>query len=118
MEIDLKDFTLDVATRTFKSCIDLSPVRTGRFRGNWFPSVGQMLVRVTDDVDKTGEKTFALGRVALSQWVPGDTIYITNSLPYAERLEYGWSKQAPAGVVRLTVQSFNEFINKAAEELR
>lgn len=33
----------------------------------------------------------------------GELIYITNNLPYIERLEFGHSKQAPAGMVRLSV---------------
>ena len=30
-------------------------------------------------------------------------IYIQNNLPYANRLENGWSNQAPAGMVALTI---------------
>ena len=35
---------------------------------------------------------------AFSGVVPGDTLYITNSVPYIGRLEEGWSVQAPAGI--------------------
>ncbi len=43
----------------------------------------------------------------------GDVIYLANSLPYIRRLEYGWSKQAPAGMVRGTVGEFQQAIDKA-----
>lgn len=33
--------------------------------------------------------------------------HLTNSLPYARRLEYGYSKQAPVGMVRKTMESGN-----------
>ncbi|WP_330210091.1 hypothetical protein [Pseudomonas sp. AM4(2022)] len=41
-----------------------------------------------------------------------------NNLPYGPRLEYeGWSNQAPAGMVQITVTEFQMFINKAVSEL-
>lgn len=33
----------------------------------------------------------------------GFTIEIANRLPYAERVEYGWSTQAPNGMLRLAI---------------
>jgi hypothetical protein len=40
-------------------------------------------------------------------------IYLTNALPYARRLEYGWSKQAPSGMVRISAMRFAEAVRKA-----
>lgn len=34
---------------------------------------------------------------------PYGVIWVSNALPYVERLEYGWSKQAPQGMVRITL---------------
>lgn len=34
---------------------------------------------------------------------PGQTVFITNNLPYIERLNHGWSKQAPAGFVERAI---------------
>jgi hypothetical protein len=42
----------------------------------------------------------------------GDLYYLTNNLPYIERLEYGWSKQAPGGMVRKNMQNFNRLFVK------
>lgn len=41
-------------------------------------------------------------------------IFLTNNLPYIERLERGWSKQAPTGMVALTVAEFGGIAADAA----
>ena len=64
-----------------------TPVDTGRARGNWH-------------VEFDGEQSA--------------TIY--NNLPYMERLENGWSKQAPAGMVRVTLTEFERKLKQAARE--
>lgn len=46
----------------------------------------------------------------------GDVVYLTNSLPYAQRLEHGWSKQAPRGMVRLSAIEFKRFVRQAIRE--
>ena len=48
----------------------------------------------------------------------GGVEYITNNLPYAERLEYGYSQQAPAGMVRVTAARFRELLARAARGVR
>jgi hypothetical protein len=47
----------------------------------------------------------------------GDTIYLTNNLPYIRRLEEGYSQQAPAGMVALTVQEFAQVVNQISVEV-
>jgi hypothetical protein len=76
-----------------------SPVDTGRFRASWTIGVGQPDTTVAPDVVK-GQVAVAEPRIPAI--TVGQTYYHSNSLPYARRLEYGWSKQAPAGMVRLT----------------
>lgn len=34
----------------------------------------------------------------------GNIYWLSNNLPYIERLEYGYSKQTPAGMVRLSIE--------------
>ena len=46
---------------------------------------------------------------------PTSGLTITNSLPYAIRVENGYSTQAPAGMVKVTVVQFQNFIAKAAK---
>jgi hypothetical protein len=70
-----------------------SPVDTGRFRANWLIS--------EDELDDT---TYPDGQEAppyTLEITADKDYYITNSLPYAQRLAEGWSRQAPAGWVEL-----------------
>lgn len=94
--------------------IEASPVDTGRFKSNWQAGIGSINSGVSD----TGD---ALGRTSavLQGWKPGQTVWLTNSLPYAYRLEYqSWSKQAPQGMVRIAVQNFQSYIQKAASSVK
>ena len=60
-----------------------------------------------------------MGRInaGIADWKGGQTIYMVNNLPYARRLEYGWSKQSPSGVVRITVQNYTRYLEKAVKSL-
>lgn len=92
-----------------------SPVDTGRFKGNWQTGIGA----VNADTGSAANSD-ALGRCAtvLQGWKPGQTIFLTNSLPYAKRLENGWSQQAPAGMVRLTVANYAAALANAVKGLK
>jgi len=81
-----------------------TPVDTGRARGNWQSSIGQPLASQSPILDKTGNIAFAAGAAVLAQLRPFQTFWLSNNLPYIERLEDGWSKrQAPNGFVGLTL---------------
>lgn len=76
----------------------------GRFRANW-----QIDTRLnddsTEDVDPGGGATIAAGlsNIETQRIQPYGTIWIFNNVPYARRLEEGWSSQAPSGVVGVTL---------------
>lgn len=84
-----------------------SPVDTGRFRGNWLIS--------EDEIDASTYEgdapPYALEITA------GKDYYITNSLPYAQRLAEGHSQQAPAGWVELIAAGIPERAKQIAEAL-
>lgn len=98
----------------------MSPVDTGRFRGNWMFGEGSPNTATIEAVDKDGSTTVARVTAAVGSVQAGGIVYITNSLPYARRLEYGWSKQAPSppGIVRLTVQRYTAYIEAAVRGLK
>lgn len=48
--------------------------------------------------------------------VYGNVAYFINPTPYARVLEYGYSPQAPRGVVRLNVQRFKRVVKEAAKQ--
>lgn len=90
----------------------------GRFRANWQVGIGAINDDTSAAPDKSGQAALARGGAAISTWKIGSgTIYISNSLPYARPLEYGYSSQAPSGMVRLTVQDFNIKIKRAVQEV-
>jgi len=92
-----------------RSCIAKSPVDTGRFRGNWQFGIGAANTANGSPSDKSGgaSEIRIVNGVMSAQM--GTKLFVTNSLPYARRLEYGHSKQAPQGMVRLTVRETNQF---------
>lgn len=95
--------------------IERSPVDSGRFKSNWTCGVGAVN---TDTSAAPGTDAEGRTRTVLEGWKPGQTIFLTNSLPYAARLERGWSKQAPTGVVRLTVQAYAQALKAAVESIK
>jgi hypothetical protein len=90
----------------------------GRFKNNWNCSVVGINLQTGAPIDASGAGAVDRAKAALAKWEPGQTIYITNSMPYAYRLEYeGWSRQAPAGMVRTTVAEFGMALRDAAKKM-
>lgn len=95
---------------TYRDVLVRSPVLTGRYRGSHRISVNRVDTSFLSGVGPrdvaahgqppTGfEIATALQRLADFRF--GDTIHISNNLPYALPLERGHSRQAPAGVYAL-----------------
>lgn len=104
--------------------IERTPVDTGRAKGSWQVGIGMVNAAPTDRRDTTplGEKdslaAAQAAEVALETWKPGQKIFLTLSLPYARRLENGWSSQSPGGMVRLTVQDYSQALKRAVESIK
>ena len=124
---DLKDFELKFSGATndfvqgveislFSSVIKDSPVDTGRFRGNWQTSTASPATGVTIDVDPSGSSAISAMTSLVQSLNDGRVTFLTNNLPYAERLEYGYSKQAPGGMVRKNVARFQSIVNDQIEK--
>jgi len=102
MERAVRQITLDA----FSGCIDMSPVDSGRFKGNWQTAVGSVPTGAVELLDPDGNTVIAQAAGAVGGMQIGDVIYMANNLPYAQRLEDGYSQRAPNGMVKLTVQRF------------
>lgn len=111
VDLVIRKIALDIFSRV----IAKSPVDTGRFKSNWMCAVGSIPAGTTLAIDVTAAVTSV--EAATLGAKAGDIIYLVNNLPYARRLEYGHSKQAPAGMVRLTIAEFNAIVDKAASEV-
>jgi len=110
-EVVVRKTALELQT----SMVEKSPVDTGRFRNNWFCGIGSINQNITDAV---GNESVTRTAQALTAWKPGQTIFLTNSLPYSRPLEYGWSKQAPQGMVRLTVVEYSRALRRVVEGMK
>lgn len=93
--------------------IKRSPVDTGRFRNNWQATVNSPASGLKTGVDKTGEGAVAEARTAVNRLEMGQDFYLSNNLPYAQRLEFGWSQQAPNGMLRLSIAELQARMNEA-----
>lgn len=102
----------------FSSVIEKSPVGNpelwkepkkgyvgGRFRANWNVAYGSPDTSTTKDVDTSGTQSISRMEKKVGSYEFNDgSVFLSNSLPYSLRLEYdSWSKQAPAGMVRISL---------------
>lgn len=91
----------------------------GHFRANWQYGDGAMPAGIRPGVDTSEGGSITIG--ALVQDLPEDATgkvhYIVNRTPYAERLEDGYSRQAPFGMVGLTVAEFHTIVADAVREV-
>jgi len=85
----------------------------GRFRGNWQFSIDTPADGVLDQIDPSGNVSIAVLRTQVQSLTIGQTAYLVNNLPYAVPLEYGHSKQAPGGMVRITLVRFQQIVDEA-----
>ena len=112
---DIKDFSDKVnkaavntfrgtALSLFSKVVIRTPVDTGRLRGNWFSSI---------NISPKGKGSEGYeGTVSRAKL--GDSIYLTNNLPYADAVENGSSDQAPHGMVKVTVNEFKDEVKRQA----
>lgn len=111
-----------IALDMFSRVIEKSPVDTGCFKSNWQVSIGSIPSgTITPERDKKGYYDFEPAVTAVMaktlETKAGDVVYLINNISYSRRLEYGWSKQAPAGMVRLTIVEFQGIVTQAAASL-
>lgn len=104
-EEKIEDAIALIALDSLRGVVMKSPVDTGRFRGNWIVSKNAANTTFSQVTDKNGGQTITKGSGVIDTFkMNADSrIIIQNNLPYANRLENGWSKQAPNGMVALTV---------------
>lgn len=90
----------------------------GRFRGNWQLGVGTIPSGETGRIDPGGSATVEAIIGAVPEQAAGTIMYLTNNVPYAQKLEDGWSRQAPTGLVALTAMEFQQIVDASAAETR
>lgn len=73
----------------------VSPVDTGRFRGNWFLSLGKSSRQTDSNRRATAAVIEGISVIGKAKAINYPTIILSNNLPYGERLNDGYSTQAP-----------------------
>lgn len=132
---DLRTVVKGIVVEAFSSVVLMTPVDKGRARANWQVSVNVPASGTTEAVDPTGGEVLA--KIKALDVQLGNTYFLTNNLPYAGTLEYGgypvpvkkgtyvkgvgyvikseggFSKQAPAGMVRVTMARIQTIVEDA-----
>jgi hypothetical protein len=94
-----------VGLKSLSLVMTKSPVDFGTFRGNWKVGINSIDSKINyGRLEGTARRE---GESRIGSIKSGERINISNALPYAMRLEYGYSNQAPSGMVRTTL---NELI--------
>jgi len=120
-QVDLTQLRVmrSVSTGVFRGVVNKTPVDTGRARGSWRIGIGAPdlsmlppMPRLTG-ADRTrkalsGNRAMATAEALkqldkLRSLSKGDLVFITNSVPYVRYLEEGHSRQAPRGIVSVTL---------------
>ena len=128
-ELQIKEFenmTAEKSELLFKKvCFDLSnsiimdtSVLSGRARGNWQPDINSIQNDVLEVEDKSGNATVAKVASQTNNLKLGQFFTLTNNLPYILRLEYGWSKKSPNGMLGINVMRFQQFVNQANKDIK
>lgn len=119
------------AIRVFSNIIKMTPVDTGRARANWFVDT-----KLHND---TSNSVTPLSATEIASGIPAkmeSSVYLFNNLPYIEAIEYGgypnppakgsrqkdgsykiksqngFSKQAPRGMVRVSLAEWGDILKK------
>lgn len=102
------DFTKKITGEMLQQVVVRSPVSTSAYRSNHRVSIGS--VDTSSDVNDTSNDAITKGiRTIQAGGGLGKVVHVSNSLPYATKLENGHSAQAPLGVYAL---SFMNVVNK------
>ena len=100
IDTEVRALTLGV----FGSVIKMTPVDTGRAKGNWQCTIG---APASGETDTLSEGAALIAMIGVVPRGAGQCVFLTNNLPYIQRLEYdAHSSQAPAGMVRISIARF------------
>ena len=136
--VEIRDVRKAYAFALYSSIVRKTPVDTGRARGNWQVTAGSPAGGEVEDRMKTPR-----GMDSVPDVNGDESIFITNNLPYITALEYGgysdpvekgtynkrtksyevrsdggYSKQAPHGMVGVTLANNENIFNAAVRAVR
>lgn len=98
---DVKAKAERATQKIYDSVVKLSPVDTGNFVASWSVSEGSPVFVKREEGSRDAVLSATRVKVRATSKFP--VFYVTNGQPYGQRLEYGWSTQAPNGMIRITM---------------
>lgn len=101
LEGNAEELIQKVALAVDTNVVIATPVDTGRARGNWQASIGSP--KRSKLGPRSASATIAEAQAVIAGYKDGDTIYLSNNLPYIRRLNDGWSAQAPKSFVQIAI---------------
>lgn len=119
-----------VSLKLFSAIIKASPVDTGRFRMNWQASGASPATAILAGADKSGSAAINSASDFVTKTPAWQEMTLANNLPYANVIEFGgypgdgpntvggYSRQAPAGVVRVNVLRFQQLLDEEAAKVK
>lgn len=95
-----------------------TPVDTGRARGAWLATVGAP-TDAEGPLDKEGGSTITANNAVIETRRDdgGQSIFITNNVPYIVPLDNGTSVQAPGGMTAQAIQAAEYIVQRARDLL-
>jgi serine protease inhibitor len=112
-EDKIDDCLQTIVLKLGENVVTLSPVDTGRFKGNWQLSIDTTTSASLLREDPDGYLALADMARTANSFTAGQVAYIQNHVLYGYDLEYGSSKQAPDGMLRITAARFVRIVNEA-----
>lgn len=92
--------TRDSAIALFNNCVALSPVDSGAYRASWLISEGEPEFKWVGRQPRNATELPPPSAPPHLSTKFYRSFFVTNGAPYAMKLEYGWSEQAPQGIMR------------------
>ena len=127
--VEIKEVRKSYAYALYSSIVRKTPVDTGRARANWNISVGSPDESTTEETRRSPKS-----KDSMPDPQGDEPIYICNNLSYITKLEYGgypnqpekdggktvggFSKQAPNGMVGVTLANNENIFNAACKAMR
>ena len=108
---DADKLTKKITGEMLQQVVVATPIDTSAARQNWRVGVGAINPKAdTKDTDGSGQGAINRGIATIqSGGGIGKVVYISNSLRYIEKLNNGWSMQAPKNFMQI---SFMNVVNK------
>jgi hypothetical protein len=101
----------DASVDMFNQIIEDSPIKSGAFVGGYGIDNGEF----NGQPNSKGSKQRQIEIDTRRKDPLKEDIVFENDAPYAERLEFGYSAQAPEGMIRKNVMQWDKYLTEAAK---